>query len=193
MHECNSLFAEEVGGTVKYQHDAPILALVKFNQVLWFKRFVFSGMDLGNDPGVFRKPGWVGIQTLQSLLPKPFVLWRRDINIIKGAVCWPFEKGKGIHLQHFSFFLKPGKIEILADGGDRQTIDIKKADKARSPAERFDANAASAGEQVQQGCGLNIRSEDIEKRLLGAVGNRPGSAARDRAQLMAPRLPGDNA
>ena len=169
---------------VEDQEHGAVDAPVELDQVLQFHFFKFPRVDLHNCPGVFGKPGGVGIYGQQGLRPQPLVLRRGDVDVIEMAVGGPGEQGKGIDAQHFGGALQLRMFQVMANGLNGLAIDLDEASKFRSPAEGFDPHAAGAAKQIQEGGPFDIGADDVEEGFFGAVSDGPGGFTGHRTQVV---------
>src|SRR5574341_1083330 len=76
-------------------------------------------------------------------------------------------------------------LHVETDGFDRRAVHIGKTDKRCAATQGFDAHRTGAREQVPPVGIDHIPAQDVEERLLGAVGDRSCRVARNRLQLAA--------
>ena len=150
-------------------------------------------MDLRHYPRVLRQPGGVFIQRQHSLFPNFLVLRRGDVHVLElpvGGVC---EHRQRVCAAHFTAFGESAMLQIELDRFNWLAVQVGEAHERRAAAQRLDAHRARPGEHIPPGGVRHVARQDVEQRLLHAVGDRARRVAWDGFQLAAFGRARDNA
>ena len=141
-----------------------------------------SGAEKGEDAAVF-----VGGSVRRI---EENVEWSACGNVFRGDA---LQAPQHVELENPYATANAEGIEILLNesGGRRMVFD--EHDFSSTAAERFDADGASAGEEVEEAAAGDAFSQDVEKRFAEAIAGRAKGKALEAFKLAAAKCSGDDA
>ena len=132
---------------------------------MWSKRrlaSIFIGVDLDDDLTILMAPLRVGVKCLERLQPHASILRRRDKNVAIAPHWLAGDQLEGVAPGYAGLFSELRMSQVVADGGERLRIKLVKLSEARAAAQRFNADAPRASEEIEEVGPSDIAPDDIE-------------------------------